>query len=477
MAGDLLTASADNLFQQLAWPSPEDEQWRRTDLSRLLPKGALEAAAGASAANRRSAPPEAVPAEAVPDPAGRPEPASDPLFPPNPAARIITENGRPVSLTLSEKARRSGLSVEWASFDALPPALEQAGREALQAAPDRIAAWHWRDMPGTLIIRLPRNIPMEAPIVIQEHFAPAAETAPAADTPPGALPAPFSAPHLHIEAAESSQLTVLWSFDQAAPAPSPAASNARSAAAAAAVPSVAKAPADPTPMVNAGLTAQCAQNARVNIVLRQNLGPKDVFFINGSLTVQRDGALHFFESHTGGALVKTLNRAVLAGEGADARMSGAYAARPGRHLDIGTLQSHQSPQATSDALYKGAVRPGGRSIFQGLIEVAPKAAKTDAYLTNNNLVLGSGARADSLPQLNILTDDVKCSHGSTTGKLNESQLFYLRSRGYSPEEAVNELTRAFLVEVTDRAPAAFTDLINADLDTALSEGSDSWHDG
>ena len=230
-------------------------------------------------------------------------------------------------------------------------------------------------------------------------------------------------------------------------------------------------------MVNAGLTAQCAQNARVNIVLRQNLGPKDVFFINGSLTVQRDGALHFFESHTGSALVKTLNRAVLAGEGADARMSGAYAARPGRHLDIGTLQSHQSPQATSDALYKGAVRPGGRSIFQGLIEVAPKAAKTDAYLTNNNLVLGSGARADSLPQLNILTDDVKCSHGSTTGKLNESQLFYLRSRGYSPEEAVNELTRAFLVEVTDRAPAAFIDLINADLDTALSEGSDSWHDG
>ena len=65
---------------------------------------------------------------------------------------------------------------------------------------------------------------------------------------------------------------------------------------------------------------------------------------------------------------------------------------------------------------------------------------------------------------------MKCSHGSTTGKLNESQLFYLRSRGYSPEEAVNELTRAFLVEVTDRAPAAFTNLISADLDKALSEG-------
>lgn len=447
MASDLLTASADNLFRQLAWPSPDDEQWRRTDLSRLLPKGALEAAARALASVK------GFPAAAS-EPTGRSAPLSGPRFPPNPAARIITENGRPVSLSLSEEARRSGLSVEWASFDSLPPALEQAGREALQAAPDRIAVWHWRDMPGTLIVRLPRNIPMETPIVIQERFA----HVPLVDTP-AASPGPFSAPHLHIEAAESSQLTVLWSFGQDSPA------------------SADPAQAHPTPMVNAGLTAQCAQNAQVNIVLRQNLGSRDVFFINSGLFVQRDGTLHFFESHTGGALVKTLNRAVLAGEGGDARMSGAYAACPGRHLDIGTLQSHQSPRAASDALYKGAVRPGGRSIFQGLIEVAPKAAKTDAYLTNNNLVLGSGARADSLPQLNILTDDVKCSHGSTTGKLNESQLFYLRSRGYSPQEAVNELTRAFLVEVTDRAPAAFTDLINADLDAALSEGSDSWHDG
>ena len=89
---------------------------------------------------------------------------------------------------------------------------------------------------------------------------------------------------------------------------------------------------------------------------------------------------------------------------------------------------------------------GGRSIFQGLIEVAPGAAKTDAYLTNNNLVLGNGARADSLPKLNILTDDVRCSHGSTTGKLDTDQLFYLVSRGFSPQEATKELTRGFLWE-------------------------------
>jgi Fe-S cluster assembly protein SufD len=138
-------------------------------------------------------------------------------------------------------------------------------------------------------------------------------------------------------------------------------------------------------------------------------------------------------------------------------------------MDIGTLQEHRSPRATSDALYKGAVHPGGRSVFQGLIEVSPKAAKTDAYLTNKNLVLGDGARADSIPQLNILTDDVKCSHGSTTGKLDETQLFYLYSRGFSPSEAKKELTRGFLAEVIDGAPEAIAEILADDLDSALAE--------
>ena len=445
MASDLLTALADTLFQNLDWPGPEDEQWRRTHLARLLPKGALDTAAAHRAASPagRPTPPEAAPAPKA-EPAGRltplqaaPTPQTAPTpTPPPPAARIITAQGIPLSITLSPEAEQSGLSIQWAAADQLPPSLNRIGRDTLDAAPDRIAAWHWRDIPGALIVSLPANTRLEAPVLIEEHF------------PDPDAPRPlFSAPHLHVQAAESAELTLLWSFENTP-----------------------KETEGLTPIVNAGITAHCSPNSRARIALRQNLPANAVFFTNDTLIVQRDAVLDFFASHTGGALVKTQSSAVLAGEGSDARLSGVYAARPGRHMDIGTLQRHQSPRASSDALFKGAVRPGGRSIFQGLIEVAPKAAKTDAYLTNNNLVLGDGARADSLPQLNILTDDVKCSHGSTTGKLNESQLFYLRSRGYSPEEAVNELTRAFLVEVTDRAPAAFTNLISADLDKALSEG-------
>ena len=454
MASDLLTALADTLFQNLDWPGPEDEQWRRTHLARLLPKGALDTAA----AHRAASPAGRSPAPKA-EPAGRPSapkaapilqtaptrrstplqaaPIPHPTPTPPPAARIITAQGIPLSITLSPEAQQSGLDIQWAAADQLPPSLDRIARDALDAAPDRIAAWHWRDIPGALVVSLPANTRLEAPVLIEEHF------------PDPAPPRPlFSAPHLHVQAAEGAELTLLWSFEN-----TPTEIEGL------------------TPIVNAGITAHCAPNSHARIALRQNLPANAVFFTNDRLIVQRDAVLDFFASHTGGALVKTQSSAVLAGEGSDARLSGVYAARPGRHMDIGTLQRHQSPRASSDALFKGAVRPGGRNVFQGLIEVAPKAAKTDAYLTNNNLVLGDGARADSLPQLNILTDDVKCSHGSTTGKLDESQLFYLRSRGYSPEEAVNELTRAFLVEVTDRAPAAFTNLISADLDKALSEGS------
>ena len=106
-------------------------------------------------------------------------------------------------------------------------------------------------------------------------------------------------------------------------------------------------------------------------------------------------------------------------------------------------------------------------MFQGLIDVACGASKTDSYLTNNNLILEDGARADSLPQLNILTDDVKCSHGSTTGRLDDVKQFYLQSRGYSPQEARAELVYGFLAEVIDFAPDLVARILGEDLDVVL----------
>lgn len=417
---DLLTAVAADLFDKLDWPSPEDEAWRRTSLQRLLPKGSLDTAAGQPRRNPGDA-----------------DEWRRPLLPDNYGARIITEGGIPVAVVVSDEAAGAGLAVEWADAGELPAGLSDAGRAELGESPDRITAWHWRDMPGSLIIHLPRNTVLEAPVVVEERLV--ARTGDC-ETPLAAI----SHPHLHIEAGSNSSMELIWSLEGA--------------------------PCNPgTPLINAGLSAEAEANANVGITIRQRLGQRTALFVHNRLTAERDARIEFRESHLGGALVKSRSRAVLNGESADARLKGLYIAGEGRHLDVGTLQEHRSPRTSSDALYKGAVHPGGRAVFAGLIEVAPRAAKTDAYLTNNNLILGDGARADSIPQLNILTDDVKCSHGSTTGKLDEVQQFYLQARGYSPVEARVELTRGFLSEVIDGVPAAVAEILADDLDAALAD--------
>ncbi|MDF1566875.1 MAG: SufD family Fe-S cluster assembly protein [Spirochaetaceae bacterium] len=416
---DLLTAVAKDLFAKTPWPTPEDEPWRRTDLRRLLPKGLLDRSAQA---------PPADPAEIVD--------RHVPLLPEQFAARVITERGIPVAIVISPQAGEAGLSIEWCAPADLPPSLETAARAELDRSPDRITSWHWRDFPGSLVVHASRNARIENPVLVEERLI-------ASD------PALFlvSAPHLHVEVEQGAQLTVVWSLEGA-----PMTDESV------------------TPIVNSALTASAAPNSHLNITLRQNLGDRVVLFHHDILSVQRDAHIGFIESHLGGAMVKTRARSILAGEGADVRLNGIYIAGEKRHMDIGTLQEHRAARANSNALYKGAVRSGGRSVFQGLIEVAPKAVKTDAYLTNNNLILGDDARSDSLPQLDILTDDVKCSHGSTTGKLDEGQIFYLRSRGFSPGEAKRELTRAFLASVIDGAPGAVSEILSADLDEALSYG-------
>jgi Fe-S cluster assembly protein SufD len=300
----------------------------------------------------------------------------------------------------------------------------------MEQSPDRVTAWHWRDMSGSLIIHVPEGVIIDKPVIVEERLI-------------GKSGAGAAVPHLHVHSEKSSSLSAIWSFEGAP---------------------------DKTtlPLVNAGLTTEIDDNAKLDITVRQNLGTGVSFFLHDRMEVGRDARLLFRETHLGATLVKTQARVILNGEGADARLSGLYVSGDSCHLDIGTIQEHRSPRATSFALYKGAVNPGGRTIHRGLIVVSPHAAKTDAYLTNNNLILGDGARADSIPQLNILTDDVKCSHGSTTGKLDQAQLFYLQSRGFSPEEAVKELTRGFLAQVLTGAPEAVSEILSGDLDAALN---------
>ncbi len=156
----------------------------------------------------------------------------------------------------------------------------------------------------------------------------------------------------------------------------------------------------------------------------------------------------------GGRAVKLAAGCDVAGAGAVAHLSGLYFAGGTQHVDQRTVQRHSSPDTTSHLLYKGAVRDQSHSIYQGLIQAARGAVRVDAYQMNRNLVLNEGARADSLPALEIDADDLKCSHGSATGSLDPEQIFYLRARGIAEAEARRLLIAAYFEEVIGKVSHA-----------------------
>jgi Fe-S cluster assembly protein SufD len=154
----------------------------------------------------------------------------------------------------------------------------------------------------------------------------------------------------------------------------------------------------------------------------------------------------------GSKLTKNFSELDLAGEGANGRMSGFYFTDGTQHLDHDTQQNHLAPRTTSDLLFKGALRGQSRSVWQGMIYVARGAAKSDGYQANRNLVLDGSARADSIPGLEILADDVRCTHGATVGKLDQEPLFYLKSRGIPQAEAARLVVEGFFDPIMQRIP-------------------------
>ena len=121
-------------------------------------------------------------------------------------------------------------------------------------------------------------------------------------------------------------------------------------------------------------------------------------------------------------------------------------------LDFRTLQDHRAPRTSSDLLFMGAVADTSHSVYSGLIRVRRGAVKSDAMQTNHNLVLDEGAHADSVPNLDIEENDVKCSHGSTVGPVDEDQRYYLESRGIEPERAEQLIVAGFFDSIADQIP-------------------------
>jgi Fe-S cluster assembly protein SufD len=195
------------------------------------------------------------------------------------------------------------------------------------------------------------------------------------------------------------------------------------------------------------------QGANVHYVSLQNWERNVLHFNTIRSSAGRDAVINSLVVSLGSELSRTNVEAGLAAPGSDSEMLGLYFADSNQLLDHHTLQDHIAPNAHSDLLYKGALRDESLAVFSGLIRVEPGAQKTDAYQTNRNLILGTDeAMAVSLPNLEIMADDVKCSHGSTTGQVDDVELFYLMSRGIPRHEAEKLVVFGFFGEVTSRIP-------------------------
>jgi Fe-S cluster assembly protein SufD len=168
----------------------------------------------------------------------------------------------------------------------------------------------------------------------------------------------------------------------------------------------------------------------------------------------RDSRLESVALNVGAALSRTNIDAELNAPGAHASLDGLYLVENSQHTDSQLKVRHSAPHCTSHELYKGVLDGKSKAVFNGRIVVDPGAQKTDAIQSNRNLLLSAGALVNSNPQLEILADDVRCTHGSTVGRLDEEAIFYLRSRGIGRATAESLLTYAFAAEVVQQIPVA-----------------------
>ncbi len=182
----------------------------------------------------------------------------------------------------------------------------------------------------------------------------------------------------------------------------------------------------------------------------QDWNEKTVSFQLDTTVADRDAQVKNVAVNIGAERARFENQTRIEGPGADVKMYSLTVAEENQEFDQRTFQTHNAGNAVSDLLYKNALLDNARTIFSGLIKVAEGAQQTDAYQTNRNLLLDPTAEANALPGLEILANDVKCSHGATTGNVDEDELFYMMSRGISKRVAMQLMVFGFFEEVIEK---------------------------
>jgi Fe-S cluster assembly protein SufD len=389
-----LRSRARERFEGMKWPTTSEEEWRRTDVSRLGLDSYAPVAALTPACPREIDPGEG-------------------------AGHIRFQANKCIEAGLDAQLQEAGarlLPMDNALEEFEAP-LHTLYERALEDADNRFLAWHYASLSHGALLWVPPGLEIKEPIFIDFE-----------ENGRGTM----SAPHLAVLLGAGSRASVIQRITGGKGAPGGM-------------------------LCNAAVDVRLADAAGLQLWEQQELAPADLYVRHVRAEVGRDSSLRHFDAEFGARWAKTRVDCFLDGPGAEAFLDGAYFCGAGQHMDLRTVQRHRSPKATSRAVYKGAVAGGGRTIFQGLIEVAPGASGTDAYLTNRNLILGEGARSDSIPTLIIGNNDVKCSHGSTTGRLNAEELFYLESRGLSEADAREMLIVGYFEDILTPAPAMFKD--------------------
>ncbi len=192
------------------------------------------------------------------------------------------------------------------------------------------------------------------------------------------------------------------------------------------------------------------QNAKLRYVCGQDLNEKSWIFGAQRAEVQRDGKLDWVAVGFGSARGRVRMETKLAGEGAEAKVTGAYAPHARQHVDFDTTQEHAAPNTVSDLAFRGILSDRSTAVWRGMIKVDPGAQQTDAFQECRNLLLSKRAHADAIPGLEILANDVRCTHAAAIAQIDKEQLFYLRSRGLPEPQAQRLVIEGFMAELVER---------------------------
>ena len=384
-----LRQQAWRLFEQMPWPTGNEETWRRTKLTGFKPEEYQPVAGAATDGDL----PDAV-------------------------VKSLAEIESAGCLVLVDGAtRQNGLDAALAARGVIFCDLATALREhpelvqryfgaAVAAAENKFAALHYARWTGGTFLYVPRNVTIELPLqaVVGQSAGPRA-----------------GFHHTLVVTEEGAAVTLAEDFVGA----------------------------------DGGMTDNVVEllpgpNSQVHYLHLQNLADTAWNFSTQRMLLARDSLVRYFIGSWGSRLSKNWINMELNGEGANGELLGLYFPGGRQHLDHHTNQLHKAPHATSDLLFKGALKDRARSVYQGYIKVYPNAQKTNAYQANRNLMLSRQARADSIPGLEIEADDVRCTHGATTGQIPEEYIFYLMARGIDRVNAERMIVQGFFEEVIDR---------------------------